>query len=390
MNTRKIDKNRYIELFEKKLDKNSLDSFIEQFEYIDNLILPFIGDDDFKEKQAEAIVNFYFYFHETYGENHELLEHMFKWIATVYPGILLIAESFMAEELERMGKPIEGLKDIKIKPYNYFINIFKKNLENTKEGIVARFSYINALVVNIIGDNDIEDSPMLDEYRDAIIFFYYWFKIKYFDDVLDALKINYTETDSILIFNLAEAMIGGEFDPEELQEARYQDMLKKSYGKLTFTQKKNIETLSNYICEIKTDKNILFLEAGAEYAPLLNIPSNITDEDLAEIKKNLRGELSIMINNEEAMIFSYYDEENDKTIFNGFICEDETIRDMEEDFLEGIVIDSGIIGDVYELYDDYDDDYDDEDLDEDDVDEDDLEDDLDLNYSCEESGLTFL
>ena len=90
-----------------------------------------------------------------------------------------------------------------------------------------------------------------------------------------------------------------------------------------------------------------------------HLHSNITDEDLAEIKKNLRGELSIMINNEEAMIFSYYDEENDKTIFNGFICEDETIRDMEEDFLEGIVIDSGIIGDVYELYDDYDDDYDD-------------------------------
>lgn len=387
MNVRKIDKNRYIELFEKKLDKNNFDSFIDQFEYIDNLILPFIGDDDFREKQEDAIINFYIYFKDNYAKNTELLDHMSKWIATIFPSILIIGESFLLDKMseEEKEKIKKDLGDFELKPWNYLINMFKENLENTKEGIVSRLSYVNAFIINVIGDDDIDCSPAMDEYKDCVIFFYYWFKIKFFEDVLDALKVNFVKEDSIFIFDLAEAMIGGEFDPEELQDARYKDMLKKSYGKLSFTQKKNVETLFNYICDIKTDKSILFLGANAEYAPLLHIPYDIDDEDLAELKRNLRGELSIMMNNEEAMIFSYYDEDSEKIIFNGFICEDETIKDMEEEFLEGIVLDSGMLGDIFV---DEDVDIDDEDIDED-LDEDD---DFDFggDYSCEESNLTFL
>lgn len=319
---RKISKNKIIDWFMNGLDEKESVNIDERFRIIEEKLIPKIGEDDFLYRYEDAVIVFGDWFFEECKKKKELDIHEYLdecCESCAMPFILTLYFTFIQDDTYLQGK----------EKWNKYIEMFKDGLDESVESLIARISYINTY----FGLRN--TGTFFDRNIEALGYFYKWFmavgKKPY--------KVNIKNYFSfpVYIFELANAFTKTNKQRKEEMDSLVNG-LNSIYEKTSYSEKRNINTLLEYILSINKNRTFLICPLEKPHMEPIAIPKDCNDESLAFIKDVLRGYCACLLNDNGALIFSYDD--NPLThVFNGFVFTERHMFCLEpEDLAEGVNI----------------------------------------------------
>lgn len=296
----KLNKDMLIDIFKEDLDEKNFESFIDRIDEVEEVVIPFIDDPDFENDYKDAIINFGDYVFKTYGKNKELMDFIDETYITSKPMILVIYNSLKN-------------KKSNCEKYDTYINMFSKKLNKDEDidNIISSLAYVNSYFVRNTNGSEEEADLFKENNKDSIIIFFHWF-MSWFgdDDTKKLIKENWYQDPQIFIYAKSFMDLS-----EELDE--YFDFLDETYEELSFTDKKNLDTILTYILNVPGEKSISFSSPDGSIENAIPVPDKINPSDDEEVesfeflKKLLKGKLSLMLTTGgTVIIFRYPDDKN--------------------------------------------------------------------------------
>lgn len=317
---KRISKNKIIDWFMIGLDEKSPVNINERFEFIEEKLIPKIGEDDFVYRYEDAIVIFGDWFFEECKKKEELDIHDYLdkcCESCTMPFILTLYFTFTGDDTYLQGK----------EDWDKYIKMFKNGLDESKENIVEKITYINTYFG--LRNNE----TFFKNNIEALGYFFKWYKTQKTYNV-GLGKYLYSP---IYIFSIAASFTKTAKDKEREANLLVAG-LNKEYNKISYSEKRNINTLLEYILSINKNRTFLICPLDKPHMEPIAIPKDCNDDSLSFIKNVIKGYCACLLNDNGALIFSYDD--NPLThIFNGFVFTERRMFCLEpEDLAEGVQV----------------------------------------------------
>lgn len=295
----KVEKNLILNTFKEDLDDKNFESFIDKFDEIEDIIIPFIDDLDFENDYKDALISFGDWFVKTYGKRKDLIDFINETYITSKPMSLIIYDSLKTKSSNTL--------------YNTYVKMFSERLDEDEniDSIISSLAYVNSYFVRNTNEDEKEADIFKENNKDSIIIFYHWFMTWFGDDETKKLiKENWYGDPQVFVY--AKSFM--DLD-EELDE--YFEFLDETFDSLSFSDKKNLETILTYILNVPGEKSISFSSPDGTIEDAIPVPDKIdatNDEEIDAfefLKKLLKGKLSLMLSaGGTVIIFRYPDEKN--------------------------------------------------------------------------------
>lgn len=331
---REIDKNKFKNIFCDGLNKEDPESIRNGFDNITDELLEVIGNKDFELRYKNAIINFGDWFISEFNtrefEDFEDFENYFDM-----PLIMMIYFDFVNDNIysERNGV------------WNKYITMFNKNLENSTESKIANLAYINAYYMLRADSNTFVYVNI-----EPLVVFYLWFMNKYLDEKLEKVVLDTWNGEYPFIAGVVSDYLYDDEEEEKKAEEAI-DELYDFYKNLSFSEKKNVNTLIQWAASLNSDKVLTFCSQKRGSIPLsfprILKPEGETKEEYDMFLKVLRASCALLYEEDGIVLVSEIIDKN-KQKFSGFLFYDRNIHVMSEEELENsVAFTSDIDVDIY-------------------------------------------
>ena len=342
--SREISKEKFKRLFLNGLDADNPESISIQFEKIENNIIKYIGDSNFKERYKNAIITFGDWYIKKYDkkeiEDFYSLDYFLSMPLILAIYFELIEDNIYLSENE---------------PWDKYIKMFNDGYEPNVEKIVSQIAYINSYY----SLREEREDVFWERNIEPLTIFLKWFASKHSSEKVDYAISDCWMGDVPYIFSVVEDyMAGPDEDISDEEIAEMVDDIEKKFKDLSFSKKKNINILADYVLDLVEDRTLFICPLETQPMEPIPIPAFINKdnekatEEFDFISRTLRGYLACLLEDNGIFIIAHMRDEKTQ-VLNGFFFVEGEIHCLDVETLAdtiSIVPNDGVVI-VYEVAD---------------------------------------
>ena len=315
---REIDENKFKNIFLDGLNRDDEESIQDHFKKIEKEIISLIGNNDFLLRYKSAIVNFGDWFISEF-KTKELDDFCFLDCELDMPLIMIIYFDIVKDNiyLESYGE------------WDKYINMYKTGLKRNIESKISQLAYVNAYY-SLRCDSE----KFVMKNIEPLVIFYKWFLEKHLDEKLEKAVVDNWNGEYPFIADVVSEYLEGEGEVTDEQANILFNELEEQYKNLSFSEKKNVDSLIEWIASIDTDKSVTICPVGHEPMEAIPFPKGLTpnNEETSEqydlILKILRGYSAFLYEDDGVILVSRIINSH-KQCFSGFLFYDRNVHVMD-------------------------------------------------------------
>lgn len=343
---REIGKDKFKKMFLDGFDPENMESTLEQFAKIEENIIKYIGNSDFKDRYKNAIINFGNWYTKKFNKQ-EIEDFFMLDYCLSMPLILILYFDFIEDNIY-----VEENE-----PWNKYILMFNDGYKGTPESFVSQVAYVNSYY----SLREEREEEFWDENIEALTIFIKWLSNKHLTEKNEYAMFDNWAGEPPYIFDVVGDYINGEQEIGDLSDEQIDEMLgelDEAYKDLSYSEKKNIDILAEYVLSMEEDRSLFICPFETQPMEPILIPSavNPENEEMKEefkmIERTLKGYFSLLFRDNGVVILSHTDNPKTQT-FNGFVLVNDEIHAMDAETLSqtiDFVVDTDVTI-VYEVAD---------------------------------------